>query len=109
MAITIMMLLELQIRGLFLHVLYVDIINEYKIKYFRIIQSKIRVILFDFFFRVPQEKDTFLPQKSDGSKTPQFTDVSFKSQKALSTMLCSNQLLMFFLSCSENAWCEEKE
>lgn len=33
-------------------------------------------------FRTQPEKDAFLPPKSDESKTPQFTDVSFHPQGA---------------------------
>lgn len=41
------------------------------------------------FFRAQPEKDAFLPPKSDGTKTPQFTDVSLSR---------GHNMLLFWLS-----------
>lgn len=40
------------------------------------LRTHIQWVLFLDSFRAQPEKEAFLPQKSDGSKTPQFTDVS---------------------------------
>lgn len=50
-------------------------------------------------FRAQPEKDAFLPQKSDGSKTPQFTDVSLSCVHRPQYVV----FLVFFQSCFGNA------